>query len=355
MIVKKIFTRLTIIKMVSGLIFILSFFSNHSSADSLQATHTDEAAQILGGESQKSPRDGNENLTSLPDANLSPNTSNTSSILINQPQNQISIEPNVNFSNTPEISPDDSAHTLAQDIQKATPKGETKIIKVKEYYLVKKGDNLFKIASRYKITQKELMKLNNLKKDLIIPKQKLMVGIRDKVIEIPPVDEQEIKAEVSNFKDNLLKEEASDEDVPVIIGEKIAQTSLKYLGFPYKYGGESLWGMDCSAFVRRVVGFFGIELPRTSREQFKFGERTSFDKLIPGDLVFFCRGNTRNRKISHVGIYIGENKFIHASGPDKKVVISDLNTPFYKQRYKGACRVIDLFFPLLSTSLETIH
>ncbi|MFH1238641.1 MAG: C40 family peptidase, partial [bacterium] len=126
--------------------------------------------------------------------------------------------------------------------------------------------------------------------------------------------------------------------------------------FPYKYGGESLWGMDCSAFVRRVLGFFDIEVPRTSREQFTFGEKTSLDKLIPGDLVFFTRGNSRNRRISHVGIYIGDNKFIHASGADKQVVISELTSPFYKQRYKGACRIINFYFPLLSPSLvETVQ
>ncbi len=354
MIVKKIFIRLSIIKIVAGLIFILSSFPIYLSADLLQTTPTGEAAKILSGESQKSPQGGNKNLTSLPDANISSNTNNISSALVNQPQNQISGELNVNSSNTPEISPNDFAHTLAQDIQKATPKGETKIIKVKEYYRVKKGDTVGKIARCYNISQKKLLQLNNLQNDLIRIGQKLFIGTRDKVIEIPHVDEREIKAEVSEFKDNLLREPANNEDESIIIGEKIAQTSLKYLGFPYKYGGESLWGMDCSAFVRRVVGFFGIELPRTSQEQFYFGERTSLDKLIPGDLVFFARGNNRNRRISHVGIYIGDSKFIHASSGAKKVVITNLNKPFYRRQYKGASRITNSLFPYLGISLESI-
>jgi cell wall-associated NlpC family hydrolase len=346
--VNKKLNVLTIIAVLWGLIFILSSLPINLSANPLPVNGTAQMVQILSGEPEKPFLPTTETVASIPDNNANSSTVSTSSTTVNQ----LPVEPKVT-STTSSITPEVFLNgSLIQEIENAKPNGQTKIIKVKEYYRVKKGDTLYKIATSYKTSEKTLMRLNRLKSDLIVIGQKLFIGTRDKIVEIPYVDEEKIKAEVESFKEQLMKEEASQEDLSTIVGEKIAQTSLNYLGFPYKYGGESLWGMDCSAFVCRVFGFFGMEVPRTSREQFRFGERTSLDKLIPGDLVFFARGNNHKR-VSHVGIYIGQNKFIHNSGADKKVVVSDLSSPYYRQRYKGACRVIDLFFPLLSSPLQT--
>ncbi len=229
-------------------------------------------------------------------------------------------------------------------------KGQTKIMKIKVYYKVKAGDNLYLIARKYRTSEKRIMSLNKLKNDLIRPGQRLFVGIKEKVLEIPYIDEKRIKEEIASLKENLISIEESPAENSQAVEQKIVEIALKYLGLPYKYGGETLWGIDCSAFVRRVWGFFGLELPRTSGEQFKVGEKTSSSDLKPGDLVFFHRQGRKS--VSHVGIYIGDSKFVHASGIDHKVTIGDLTQSYYRQCYKGARRVINFMFPELVTATQ---
>lgn len=229
-------------------------------------------------------------------------------------------------------------------------KGSAKIMRTKIYYKVRRGDNLSKIAKKYRTSEKNLLRLNNRKSDFLREGEKLIVGIREKVIEIPYIDENLIRKEVATLKENLTLAEESPQESSQIIGQKIVDIALRYLGLPYKYGGESLWGIDCSAFVKRVWGFFGLDLPRTSREQYTFGEKMPYAQLQPGDLVFFHRRGRQS--ISHVGIYIGDKKFVHASGSDRKVSIGDLTQKYYRQYYKGACRVINFLFPELSTQAQ---
>ncbi|MDD5131647.1 MAG: NlpC/P60 family protein [bacterium] len=231
-----------------------------------------------------------------------------------------------------------------------TVKGQTKIMKTKVYYKVKNGDNLFLIAKKFRTSEKRLMSLNGLKSDLIRDGQKLLVGFREKVIEIPYIDENRIREEIASLKENLIADEESSAETSQAVEQKIVEIALRYLGLPYKYGGESLWGIDCSAFVRRVWGFFGLDLPRTSREQFTIGEKTSISDLKPGDLVFFHKQG--RKPVSHVGIYIGDSKFVHASGIDHKVTIGDLTQDYYRRCYKGARRVINFMFPELMTATE---
>jgi len=228
--------------------------------------------------------------------------------------------------------------------------GQTKIMKINVYHKVKSGDNLYYIAKKFRTSEKRLMKLNGLKSDLIRPGQRLIVGIREKVIEIPYIDENQIKAEIASLKENLIAELESPVETSQAVEQKVVEISLKYLGLPYKYGGETLWGIDCSAFVRRIWGFFGLELPRTSGEQFRVGQKTDKNNLKPGDLVFFHQQGRKS--VSHVGMYIGDSKFVHASGIDNKVTISDLTQDYYRRCYKGARRVINFMFPELMTSTE---
>lgn len=118
----------------------------------------------------------------------------------------------------------------------------------------------------------------------------------------------------------------------------VISCSLRFLGSPYRYGGKTIRGFDCSGFVGHVFGLMDIELPRSSREQAKAGSHVEKESLIPADLVFFKTGGSS--RINHVGIYLGDNRFIHAS-TTRGIVITSLNDKYYKKAYYGARRVLD--------------
>jgi cell wall-associated NlpC family hydrolase len=110
------------------------------------------------------------------------------------------------------------------------------------------------------------------------------------------------------------------------------------LGVPYKLGGSTLKGIDCSAFVKKIYEIFKVELPRTTREQFSVGRKIEKDQLEEGDLVFFKRrGNS-----THVGIYIGDNQFVHASYRNREVKIDHLDMPYFSTRFIRGVRVMEL-------------
>jgi cell wall-associated NlpC family hydrolase len=130
-------------------------------------------------------------------------------------------------------------------------------------------------------------------------------------------------------------------DVPgydyTTIKEKMLMEIIKYLGTPYKYGGNTINGMDCSAFTQIIYrNVFNINLERSARLQYNQGKVIAKgDELKYGDLVFF---NTRQRvKPGHVGIYIGDNMFAHAS-TKKGVTITSLDYDYYSRVYMGARR-----------------
>jgi cell wall-associated NlpC family hydrolase len=130
----------------------------------------------------------------------------------------------------------------------------------------------------------------------------------------------------------------SEELLELNIRDRITLLAKKMLGLPYRFGGNSSFGIDCSAYVQKVYRLAGIDLPRTAREQFRAGESISKEELSVGDLVFF---RTYASFPSHVGIYLGNNLFIHASTRIKKVTITSLNTPYFLRRFIGAKRLID--------------
>lgn len=149
----------------------------------------------------------------------------------------------------------------------------------------------------------------------------------------PPFEEKPI--DKSNFVKNIEKLESFN--VALTPREKVLLEVIKYLDTPYKYGGSSDKGMDCSAFTMSVFkSSLELELPRSSREQYQIGDEIDKDDLKFGDLVFF---NTRRRsRPGHVGIFIGENQFVHASRK-LGVTVSSLDEKYYKKRYMGARRV----------------
>ena len=122
-------------------------------------------------------------------------------------------------------------------------------------------------------------------------------------------------------------------------GQEIASYAKQYLGYKYVSGGSSpSTGFDCSGFTTYVFKHFGISISRTSSAQASNGTAVSKDNLQPGDILIFR--NSANTAVGHVGIYIGNNKFIHASTPKTGVITSSLSESYYAKRYVGARRVI---------------
>ena len=116
--------------------------------------------------------------------------------------------------------------------------------------------------------------------------------------------------------------------------QAIVETAKRYLGVPYEWGGSSDSGFDCSGLAMAVYRLNGLNLPRVSYDQFKEGTYVSKDELQPGDLVFF--DTRRLGKVSHVGIYIGNDLFIHAPRTGQSVRIERLSLDYFLRSYKGA-------------------
>lgn len=121
------------------------------------------------------------------------------------------------------------------------------------------------------------------------------------------------------------------------IGQKIVNQAEKYLGVPYVWGGTTTKGFDCSGFTQYVFKEMGYSLKRTAAQQLTNGTAVT-GELKPGDLVFFKNTYKTNKAASHVGIYIGNNMFIHAGG--SKVQITSLDHEYYAPRYIGARRIV---------------
>lgn len=116
---------------------------------------------------------------------------------------------------------------------------------------------------------------------------------------------------------------------------RLRKAAEAYLGVPYRFGGQSRWGMDCSGFIGTVFEeVYGIKLPRSSRGMFRIGEPVARADLRPGDLVFFKNMGY----IDHSGIYMGENYFIH-SATSVGVSYSTLDAPYFGTHYAGARRL----------------
>ena len=119
----------------------------------------------------------------------------------------------------------------------------------------------------------------------------------------------------------------------------IVTTAQKYVGIPYKWGGESPHtGFDCSGLTMVVYRLNGLQLPRSSKAQWQTGIPVNSSQLLKGDLVFFATSG--GQRVSHVGIYVGDNKFLHAPGKNRKIRMSSLSGNYYKSRYLGARRYI---------------
>lgn len=120
-------------------------------------------------------------------------------------------------------------------------------------------------------------------------------------------------------------------------GQQVVSFAKKFLGVPYVWAGRSPNGFDCSGFTYYIYTQHNVTIPRMADEQFEVGLAIKKSDLAPGDMVFF---STYEPGPSHVGIYIGNGQFIHASSGADEVTVTPLNKPYYMERYIGARRVI---------------
>jgi cell wall-associated NlpC family hydrolase len=120
------------------------------------------------------------------------------------------------------------------------------------------------------------------------------------------------------------------------MGSIAARTAERFVGIPYRWGGENVVdGMDCSGFVRAVYNLCGLNIPRTSRDQFKAGEPVVKEDLRDGDLVFF--GSSEDT-INHVGIYVGGNRFVHAPKRGEEIRVTSVEESYFEKRFIGGRR-----------------
>ena len=120
------------------------------------------------------------------------------------------------------------------------------------------------------------------------------------------------------------------------ISNRIISNAMDYLGVPYVFGGTSPYGFDCSGYVQYVFANAGISLPRTADVQYEVGMPISTTELVAGDLVFF---STYTWGASHVGIYLGDNNFIHASS-SRGISVDSLGSSYWSSHYIGARRIL---------------
>lgn len=233
----------------------------------------------------------------------------------------------------------------------------------KNIYIVKKGDTLYSISKKYSISIEEIKKLNKISDNNVVAGTQLI--LKKNYLTYKPKNKKDVNYTLRNDVNNPIEdeeEEMEEEDDGVQLAEgdretghenkdmdfrnikytladgdvnKLIASALDYIGASYKYGGNHPASIDCSAFVKRVFSEVNIHLPRTSREQFELGVEVPLDQLAEGDLLFF----KRKKRIGHVGIYIGDNMFIHAAGKGKGVIISPIDSPYFKKSFIGAKRL----------------
>jgi len=214
-------------------------------------------------------------------------------------------------------------------------------------YVIRQGDSLYKIARAFKTTPEALMAANNLRSTkLKIGRSLTIPGARNTGAspEVPRTAAVS-PAAADIFGAPAISRSGDPAQVPDENNQprriQLVEAGFKLLGVRYRYSGISeMSGFDCSGLVKSLFSKFNIDLPRSSREQFKQGEKVDRDELEVGDLVFFSSGG---KQPTHVGIYVGDDKFIHAARKARQVIVSDLNKIWYTMRYLGARRITDLW------------
>ena len=215
-------------------------------------------------------------------------------------------------------------------------------------YVVQKGDNLYVISKKFGVSLEEIRTWNHLQSAALKVGQSLRLRKVERGMERGEVEDFEEAGDFEEPATEVVSEKEADkpeEVYPVAKWNGSEERSLfvkvakNFMGAPYRLGGSSLKGLDCSAFVRKIYQIFSVDLPRTAREQFRFGKGVGKKDLEAGDLVFF---QTRRANGTHVGIYIGNNEFVHASSHNREVKVDNLSTPYFNQRFLRGVRVKEL-------------
>ena len=195
-----------------------------------------------------------------------------------------------------------------------------------ETYTIKSGDTLGKIASQYSLSVAKLKQLNNLTSDLIFPGQKLKVTA------------SQASEKVTNTNNNAGGTSSKPELISTgnsgSFTSNIVSISKQFIGVPYEWGGATPTGFDCSGFVYYVLNQSGKSIARYSAEGY-YNRSYYVDVPAVGDIVYFK--NTYKEGISHLGIYIGNNQFIHADSSG--VRITSLDNSYYKQHFDSFKRL----------------
>jgi len=219
-------------------------------------------------------------------------------------------------------------------------------------YKVSKGDTLPRIAKKTGVKMAVLRSLNGLKGNKIKAGQVLVLVATETPVRTASTAStnrlQLINKDLLNeqeLTDTLAELTDLESDRPVDLAKtleanqgisKLKKSAYSFLGARYRFGGSSRSALDCSSFTQQVFREQSVNLPRTAREQFNVGDEVVRGDLKKGDLVFF---QTYARFPSHVGIYLGDRKMIHASSGQRRVIISSMDTPYYLSRYLGARRM----------------
>jgi len=250
-----------------------------------------------------------------------------------------------------------------------TTQAATKTVK----HTIKNGETLYSIAHKNHTTIDKVRKANGMKKGetlkvgkvLKVPKE--TYSSKKKVVKTSKKTHKKIKMAktktnrserklaktLSSVEFKQMAKSSSKKSNKFSLGDivfnsskgkhkssKITRLAKKKLGRRYVWGAVGQRNtFDCSGLTSYVCKKNGISIPRTSIAQSKYGKYVSRNNLQPGDLIFFDTSKGRKGYVNHVGIYLGNDKFIHASSAKKRVVISKLGKSFYSKRYKGARRV----------------
>jgi cell wall-associated NlpC family hydrolase len=222
---------------------------------------------------------------------------------------------------------------ITEEKEKKTSDRKLKLEKLKK---IQENKAIFSKKLSDEKTKKEALALEERKKKLLERKQKLEK--LKKIQEEKALSEKGERKGKETLKEKLKK--LKEKNQHSSSNKKLLPIAKTKLGKRYVWGAVGPKAFDCSGFTSYVYKKIGYNIPRTSRQQSKYGKSIKRSDLKPGDLIFFDTSKRRENIINHVGIYVGDNKFIHASSAKKRVIITSLNKNFYSQRYKWAKRII---------------
>ena len=172
------------------------------------------------------------------------------------------------------------------------------------------------------------------------PAGDLLAGTR-RILRLIREDKQHLerRAERTNSQRAVVRQSISEpaRNNGISGGLNVLRAALAQTGVPYLWGGETPKGFDCSGLILNIARRFGLRLPHSAADQASYGKAVVRDALRPGDLVFFA--NTYKPGISHVGVYKGGDKFVHASSGRGEVTVGSLKQPYFASRYAGARRL----------------